>query len=68
MKDITGRRVKLNRRARRALRRQHWDEFGRTKLRGTVLGHPFPGWPEWDVYWDNGLKYSYRRDQLDVLP
>ena len=74
MKDLTGRRVKLNRRARRALGREHWDEFGRHKLRGTVLGHPYPGWPEWDVLWDAKheggcqLRYSYRRQHLDALP
>ncbi len=65
-KDITGRRVQLSRRAKRIVGREHWREFAGVK--GTVLGHPAPDWPEWDVYWDNGLKYCYKRDYLDVLP
>lgn len=79
MKDITGRRVKLARKGgiRRLLGRRHWDEFGRTKMRGTVIGpmavdwtqaNGLPPWPEWDVRWDNGLKYGYRRECLVVLP
>jgi len=67
--DLTGRRVKLKRSGgvRRRLGREHWDEFGRTKLRGTVIGHPQPDWPEWDVLWDNGLRYAYKRDHLVIL-
>lgn len=77
MKDLTGRRVKLRRKGgtRRAVGREHWNEFSR--LKGTVIGpmaadwtrpQGFPDWPEWDVRWDNGLKYGYPREQLVVLP
>jgi hypothetical protein len=68
--DLTGRRVMLKRKGgvRRRLGREHWNEFGRTKLRGTVIGHPHPDWPEWDVRWDNGLRYAYKREHLVVLP
>lgn len=78
MKNITGRRVRLNRRTRRQVGRDHWNEFGRTRVTGTVLGPvEFPEgnfWPELDVLWDAHkpggcrLKYCYRREQLDVLP
>lgn len=67
---MIGRIVKLRRKGgvRRRLGRQHWDEFGRTKMRGIVLGHPYPDWPEWYVLWSNGLRYSYKREHLEVLP
>ncbi len=62
---------------RRLLGRDHWDEFGRTRMRGTVAGpmefewtraQGLPDWPEWDVRWDNGLRYGYAREQLTILP
>lgn len=62
-RDITGRRVKLKRSAKRILGREHYREFAHQ--RGTA--QRFLDWPEWEVIWDCGLKYLYKRDWLDLV-
>jgi hypothetical protein len=68
MKDITGRRVKLKRSAKRRLGREHYNEF--VGQIGTARPFEYPPgnrWPEWEVFWDCGLKYLYKREQLDLV-
>lgn len=68
IRELVGRQVKLKRSAKRAIGRQHWNEFHRQ--RGVILvPYVFMGeWPEVNVLWYSGLRYLYRREHLDILP
>ena len=65
-----GTRVQLSKECKRFLRkhlnRQHLKEFCCST--GTVIGHPMPDWPEWDVMWDERLRYAYRAEHLKEVP
>ena len=50
--------------------RKHLREFGKARghIEGFARGPKNEVWPELDVRWDSGLRYSYQMRMLEVIP